>query len=85
MLTANHMQVELVSETPDWLRLSVAGLADPLQISYWRREDILRVKVGCSAALQCWLGAEHRGAWDGCWFTTCLSSVHDFSASLLCM
>lgn len=39
------LQVELVSETPNWLQLLVAGLADPLQVSYWQKEDVMRLKV----------------------------------------
>jgi hypothetical protein len=51
------VQVELVQETPGWLQLSVAGLQKPLELTYWQREDVLRVKVSCcmaaSAAVCC--------------------------------
>jgi hypothetical protein len=39
------VQVELVQETPGWLQLSVAGLQKPLELTYWQREDVIRVKV----------------------------------------
>jgi hypothetical protein len=46
-------QVELVQETPGWLQLSVDGLQKPLELTYWQREDVIRVKVGFGSCC-CW-------------------------------